>query len=111
MYGREEAGQSSTIATHHPADTTVASAARPSWPNRFRTDTGANTAYNTARGGRIRKAWRVFDRNATPTATPAQTSHFVRPPSNARSTQYTVTVISSASSASGLLKRNISAAT
>ena len=34
-----------------------------------------------------------------------------RAPSRARSTQYTVTVISSASSASGLLKRNISAAT
>lgn len=57
------------------------------------------------------KACRVLVRKAKPTATPAQTSHLVRAPSRARSTQWTVMVISRVSSASGLLKRNISAAT
>lgn len=87
MYGREEAGHSSTIATHQPPATTIASAERPSCPNLLRTGTGANTAYSTASGGRIRNAWRVLDRNASPTATPAHTSHLVRPFSIARSTQ------------------------
>ena len=83
MYGREDAGHSSTSATHQPPETTTASADRPSCPKRFRTDTGAHTAYSRAGGGRIRNACKVFDRNASPTATPAHTSHAVR----ARSTQ------------------------
>ncbi|SCD80272.1 hypothetical protein GA0115239_108623 [Streptomyces sp. BpilaLS-43] len=87
MYGREDAGHSSTSATHQPPATTIARADTPSCPNRFRTDTGAHTAYSTASGGRIRNACRVLDRNASPTAIPAHTSHFVRPPSRARSTQ------------------------
>src|SRR5580698_2210705 len=43
--------------------------------------------------------------------TPQNTSHFVRPFSTARTSAYAAAVISSTSSASGLLNRNISAAT
>lgn len=86
MYGREDAGHSSTIATHQPPETTIATAERPSCANRFFSVTGAQTAYSTASGGRIRKAWRVFARKAKPTATPAQTSHFERPSSRPRIT-------------------------
>ncbi len=111
MYGREAAGHSSTTATHQPPATTIASPASSNCPSRLRSPVGAQTAYRRASGGRMTKACRVLVRKAKPTATPAQTSHWVRAPSRARSTQYTVTVSSRVSSASGLLKRNINAAT
>ncbi len=87
MYGRDDAGHSSTIATHQPPETTSASVAAASCPNRFLSDTGAHTAYTTASGGRIRNAWSVLVRNAKPIATPAHTSHFVRPSSRPRTTR------------------------
>ncbi len=87
MYGRDAAGHSSTIATHQPPETTSASVATASCPNRFRSGTGAHTAYTIASGGRIRNAWSVLARNANPIATPAHTSHFVRPSSTARTTR------------------------
>lgn len=87
MYGREDAGHSSTTATHQPPATTIASPESSSCPIRLSGLPGANTAYRTASGGRIRNACRVFARNARPTATPAHTSHFVRPFSMPRRTQ------------------------
>ena len=43
MYGRSAAGVSSTAAIHHPAETTIASAAVSSCRTRRRSDTGAAT--------------------------------------------------------------------
>ncbi|CAM5444673.1 hypothetical protein SRIMM317S_02719 [Streptomyces rimosus subsp. rimosus] len=111
MYGREAAGHSSTIATHQPPDTTIASPPSSSWTMRRRSAVGAQTAYTTASGGRISHACNVLVRKAKPKQTPASSSHFVRASSSARSTQYTAHTMSRQSSASGLLKRNISAAT
>lgn len=111
MYGREEAGHSSTTATHQPPDTAAASPASSSCPSLRRSRVGAQTAYSRASGGRMTNACRVLVRKPRPIAAPAATSHPVRAPSRARSTQYTVMVSSRVSSASGLLKRNISAAT
>jgi hypothetical protein len=50
-------------------------------------------------------------RKPKPTKTPAQSSHLVRPVSIAREVAHAPAIISSTSSASGLLKRNISTAT
>ena len=50
-------------------------------------------------------------RNAKPSTTPASTSHLDRPFSSALTTAYALTVSSRTSRASGLLNRNISAAT
>ena len=41
MYGRADAGISSTMATHHPAETSSATPAPISWPNRRRSGVGA----------------------------------------------------------------------
>ncbi|CAM5311520.1 hypothetical protein SPURM210S_05277 [Streptomyces purpurascens] len=43
MYGRDDAGHSSTIATHQPPETTIAARPAASWPIRFLTVTGAQT--------------------------------------------------------------------
>ncbi|CAM5439840.1 hypothetical protein SVIOM342S_05625 [Streptomyces violaceorubidus] len=43
MYGRDEAGHSSTTATHQPPETTIAAVASASWPRRFLSRTGAQT--------------------------------------------------------------------
>jgi hypothetical protein len=41
MYGRDDAGHSSTIATHQPAAATMAAPAASSWPSRRASDPGA----------------------------------------------------------------------
>jgi hypothetical protein len=41
MYGRADAGVSSTIATHQPAAATIAAPAAASWPSRRPSDLGA----------------------------------------------------------------------
>ena len=43
MYGRLAAGQSATIATHQPAETTSAAPAASSWRSRRRSGVGAAT--------------------------------------------------------------------
>ena len=57
------------------------------------------------------KAWAILARNANPMNTPASSSHRVPARSIARTVAYAAATISSTSSASGLLNRNISAAT
>lgn len=63
------------------------------------------------KAGRIRKAARVLVRKARPNIAPVSSSHRVPAVSIARTSPYAASVSSSTSSASGLLKRNISAAT
>ncbi len=43
MYGRSAAGTSCTIATHQPAEATIASPAYASWRTRRHTPVGATT--------------------------------------------------------------------
>ena len=64
-----------------------------------------------ASAGTIRKPCSILVRNAKPSSTPASTSHRARASSTARTVAYAAAVISSTSSASGLLNRNISVAT
>ncbi len=111
MYGREDAGHSSTAATHQPPESTIASPPSSSWPSRRRIATGAQHAYTAASAGRISHACSVLVRNPSPKQSPASTSHFVRPSASARRTAAMAHTMSRHNSASGLLKRNISAAT
>src|SRR3984957_9914540 len=64
-----------------------------------------------AKPGTTRKACSILARNANPISTPQKTSQRVRPFSTARTSAYAAAVINSTSSASGLLNRNIRAAT
>ena len=64
-----------------------------------------------AKPGTTRNACSILARNANPSRTPQNTSHRVRPFSTARTSAYAAAVISSTSSASGLLNLNIRAAT
>ena len=111
MYGRESAGHRLTSATYQPADTTIARRRRASLPMRFHTPTGAATRNTSARPGTIRNACSIFVRNAKPMAQPANAIQRVLAVSVARTMQYAAATSSSTSNASGLLNRNISAAT
>ena len=53
----------------------------------------------------------ILARNANPNATPAKAIHFALARSSARTAQYAAAIISSTITASGLLYRNINAAT
>ncbi len=111
MYGRAEAGISSTTATHQPPATTIARVPYSSWSQRRPQPVGAVNRYTRAKAGSTRNACRVLVRNARPNITPTNTSQRVEAVSVARTVPYAASVSSSTSSASGLLKRNISAAT
>src|SRR5581483_7606459 len=116
MYGRSAAGISSTTATHQPPATTIASVATPICLIRRHSVVGAATTYTSANAGSTRNACSVLVRKAKPMHAPASASQRVcaRADSTlvtARTTQYAPRVISSTSNASGLLNRNISAAT
>ncbi len=82
-----------------------------SLPIRFQMPTGAATRNASAKPGTIRKACSSFVRNAKPITAPARTIQRVLAVSMARTVQYAATTNNSTSSASGLLNRNISAAT
>ena len=64
-----------------------------------------------ARAGMIRNACSILVRNPKPTSVPASTNHFVCAFSKPRTRAYMEPVRSRARRASGLLKRNIMAAT
>ena len=107
MYGRSAAGVSSTAAIHHPAETTIASAAASSCRTRRQNGTGAATRYASPNAGTLSTASPLLVRNPNPNATPAPTSHQVRPCSSARVTQYAATTTSSTMNASGLSNRKM----
>ncbi len=67
--------------------------------------------YAAASAGATISPSSILARNAKPSATPAHASHFALPCCNARTVQYAAAVISSTMTASGLLNRNINAAT
>src|ERR1700722_14942841 len=111
IIGRDPAGHRATIATHQPALTTTARPAPSTCIRRRRIPVGAATMYTSANAGSTGNACIIFARNAKPIIVPAASSHRVEPRSTARTTQYAPATISITSSASGLLKRNINAAT
>src|SRR5580693_8146775 len=88
MYGRSAAGVRSTAAIHHPADTASAAPAASSCQARRQNGTGAATRYASPNAGTLSTASPLLVRNPNPNATPAPTSHRVRPCSRARVTQY-----------------------
>ncbi len=111
MYGRDAAGHSSMMAIHQPADTSSAPHAAVSCHTRFHHETGAAIRYTRPNAGTTRSAWSILARKPNPTVEKATTNHQVLPRSSARIMAYAPTTRSSTSSASGLLNRNISAAT
>ncbi len=99
------------MSTHQPAPTmtpkpssTVCQIRRPSRG-------GPAHRYAIAIPGSTRNACSILARNAKPSRTPQNTSHFVRPLSIARTIAYAAAVISRTRRASGLLNLNIRAAT
>src|ERR1700677_1615156 len=110
-YGRSAAGVSWAASTHHPAPTTMPTPASTSCHSRRPHPAGPAHRYATANPGATRKACSILARNANPSSSPHRNSHRLRPFSTARTSAYAANVISSTSSASGLLNRNISAAT
>ena len=111
IIGREAAGHSATIATHQPALTIIAIPPASSCTTRRRMVTGAATRYTSANPGTTRNACIIFARKANPISVPTPTIQRVEPPSSARTRQYADATSRQTSSASGLLKRNIKAAT
>src|SRR6201997_4177110 len=109
-YGRDDAGHSCAIATHQPAPATTDKPSTTTCHTRRRNRAGPAHRYAIPNAGSTRNACAILVRNPNPSSTPAKTSHRVRSRSIARCMQYAEVVISSTSSASGLLNRNISAA-
>ena len=111
IHGREDAGHSSTASSHQPADTIAAPSAAKSCSRRLPNFGGPASKYIAAMGGTTSMTWSCLVRNPNPTNTPVSTSHRVRPSSTARIAAQTAAIMSSTRRASGLLNRNIKAAT
>src|SRR5262249_26055306 len=107
MYGRSDAGTSSTTATHQPLAPTKAAPATTSRRTQCRTDPHANNSHVSANAGTTRYACRYFVRNANPTITDVATTQRSPPDSIARIAVHAATTNSNVSSASGLSNRNI----
>ena len=99
------------MATHQPDETARATVASAICHRRRHQETGAARKYTPARTGRITNACSDLVRNAPPTRTAAATSQPILPRSSERTVAYTAPTRSSVNSASGLLKRNMRAAT
>src|ERR1700761_8201685 len=108
-YGGSPAGTSSATAIHQPAPATMPrpdhTTCRMRWPSRG----GPAPRKTSANPATTRTACSILVTN--PISTPHSTSQRDRPFSSARTMVYAAIVSSSTSSASGLLNRNISAAT
>src|SRR6476661_8353218 len=112
MYGREDDGHSSTSSRYQPADATHAPTAATDRSSRVRSGAAAHSRYAKPKLGNTRTACSILARKPKPTAAPAPTIHHrLAFCSHARCTQYAPATNNSTSSASGLLKRNINAAT
>src|SRR5690242_11989025 len=111
MYGRDEAGHNKVRITNQPADARNATPATSTCRNRARRVVGAAIRYAAASAGATIKPSSILARNAKPSATPANASHLGLACCTARTVQYAAAVISNTITASGLLNRNINAAT
>jgi hypothetical protein len=75
MYGRADAGTSSTIATHHAIAATKATVATASCQIRRHHPVGAASRYTRPNAGSTSTAWSIFVRNPRPTRAKAMYSH------------------------------------
>src|SRR3954471_14297501 len=107
IQGRSDAGVSATSSGHAPPTTTIAAPPASSCLTAVSRPRGATHIHAAAIPGTTISATAILVSNASPTITPAQTSHFVRPSSNARTTNQSAATEQSTSSASGLLWREI----
>lgn len=90
----------------------MAASAPSDLTSRVRSGTAAATRYAIPKAGNTRNACIILARNPMPTAAPAPISHHrLLSRSHALCTQYAPATRASTKSESGLLKRNISAAT
>src|ERR1700761_3613663 len=110
-YGGSPAGTSSATAIHQPAPATMPRPDHTTCRMRLPSRGGPAPRETSATPGTTGKACSILVRNANPISTPHSTSQRDRPFSSARTMAYAAIVSSSTSSASGLLNRNISAAT
>src|SRR5664280_1286707 len=110
MYGREEAGQSSTMATHHPLEITSAKAAQLSWTSRRASRGLAHNRYTSPNAGSTINASSVLVRKAKPTREAQSTSRLVFAVSRADHNAHAAATRRKVNNASGLLSRNISVA-
>ena len=75
MYGRADAGTSSTTTTHHPAETTSAAPAASRCPILRPSVVGAAIRYASANPGTTSRPCSILVRKAKPISTPTPTSH------------------------------------
>ena len=113
MYGREDDGHSSTSSRYQPADATHAPTAATDRSSRVRSGTAARdqVRQTEARQHQERLQHLGEETDSRPPRPPRPATTGWRSRSHARCTQYAPATSSSTSSASGLLKRNINAAT
>ena len=111
MYGRSRRRRELHDRDPPPAATSVVTPSTMSCPMRRPSFGGPARRYTSPKPGSTRNACSSLARNANPTSTPASTSQRVFPPSSARVIAYAAPTSRRTSSESGLLKRNISAAT
>src|SRR5665811_1395178 len=88
VYGRHEAGTSSTIARYQPKLTTIAAKATTRSTIFLRHEAGAAMAYAMTSDGSSTNAWSILARKPMPMATPASASHFRDAASVARTVKY-----------------------
>ena len=111
MYGRADAGVICTIAIHQPAATINDPTSAHSCTIRLPIFGGPASRYASPMPGATRKTCSSLARKPAPSSAPHSTSQRVRPSSSARVIAHAAATMQSVSSASGLLKRNMSAAT
>ena len=103
MYGRDEAGHNSTMATHHALAASTASPNQAIWTIRRPIPGLAHQRYTRAKAGSTMKASSVLSRNAKPTRAPESTRRLVRAVSSADHNAQAASSSSRVNNASGLL--------
>lgn len=119
MNGRDPDGTSTVSATHQPDASRIEPMETAASRSLRLHGVGENAKRASAKPGTMRSTWNCLVRNPRPTRPPASASSAVLarfPPreagfASARRTQSAASVMSSTSRASGLLNRNVSAAT
>ena len=107
IHGRLEAGVSAISRGHAPPTTTIAAPPARSWRTAARRPRGATQSQAAAIAGTTSSAAPIFVSKPRPTHTPASTIQRVRPSWKARTRHHRAPTQHSASSASGLLWREM----
>ena len=107
IHGRLDAGVSIISSGQAPPTTTIAAPPASSWRIAVRRPRGATHSHAATIAGTTRRAAPIFVSKPRPTHTPARTIQRVRPSCRARTRHHRAPTQHSASSASGLLWREI----